>query len=164
MSAATAIVLGAAVRPDGTPSAALHRRTLHAIGLYRSGAVARLVLSGAATGATISEAEAMARLCRAEGLPETAFLCEDRARSTIENLAFSRACFDGMPPGPLVLVTDGYHARRARLAARILGLEVVVSSPAAPDLPWPRRLRLTLREALATLWYALRFATVSARR
>ncbi|SOC05690.1 YdcF family protein [Rhodobacter maris] len=161
MSDAVAVVLGARVAPDGTPSAAVLRRTRHAVALYRVGEVSGLVLTGAAFPPAPSEAEAMARICRAADVPEAALTLEPRARTTRENLAFSAAL---APGARLVIVTDTYHAARAGLAARQLGLAVTLSCPSAPDLPLRKRFTLALREALARLWYRLRYGFVSAKR
>ncbi|MFD2174133.1 YdcF family protein [Rhodobacter lacus] len=161
MSAPVAIVLGARIAPDGTPSAAVVRRTRHAIALYRAGEVSHLVLSGAAFDGAPSEAAVMAQLCRAAGVPEVALTLEPRARTTRENLTFSAAL---VPGARRVVVTDAYHAARAALAARQLGLAVVLSCPPAPELAPRQRLKLALREALARLWYRLRYGRFSATR
>ena len=46
LHAAAIVVLGARVRPDGRPSAALERRMRVAISLYQAGVAPRLLLSG----------------------------------------------------------------------------------------------------------------------
>ncbi|EPX76412.1 hypothetical protein Salmuc_02914 [Salipiger mucosus DSM 16094] len=53
----------------------------------------------------------------------------------------------------VVVVTDGYHAPRARLVARRLGLVARSSSPRARLSR--RRLRAALREVPAYVWYGL---------
>src|SRR6476620_466179 len=68
------VVLGCRVRPDGSPSSPMRRRVALAVTLYQSGAAPLLVLSGG--GAPVSEAQAMAELARAAGVPGTALLCE----------------------------------------------------------------------------------------
>ncbi|SOC12235.1 DUF218 domain-containing protein [Rhodobacter sp. JA431] len=150
----TALVLGARVAPDGAPSAALRRRVGHAVKLYQTGQVARLILSGGAFDGAPAEATVMADLCRDAGLPESALVLEPRARNTRENFTCAKPLISDPA---LIVVTDTYHARRARLAARGLGLTISLSCPPAPDLPAVKRSKLALREAVASLWYLVRY-------
>ncbi|MBZ4022820.1 hypothetical protein CKO11_10145 [Rhodobacter sp. TJ_12] len=155
MTPRIALVLGARVAPDGTPSAALRRRVAHAISLYQAGQVGRLILSGGAFDGAPAEATVMADLCRAAGLPAAALIQEPKARNTRENFTCARPLLGAETA--LVVVTDRYHARRARLAAGGLGLSLRLSCPPAPDLAWHQYLKLAAREAVASLWYALRY-------
>lgn len=70
------------------------------------------------------EGVSMGRYLAEQGIPEEQILIEDRAKDTIENLRFSdelvRAQRSG---GRLWLVTSDYHALRAGLASRQLGLD-----------------------------------------
>ncbi len=147
------LILGARVLPDGSPSPALKRRALHAAGLYRSGHVDRLIASGAGTGAPLSEARAAHDLCRAEGVPEDRIRLEETARSTYENI---KASLPLIAPGEeVVLITDRYHAPRARLVARRLGLDATSAAPSLRGAPLVPLARNCAREALAWIWYAL---------
>jgi len=131
---AAIVVLGARVRPDGRPSAALERRMRVAISLYRAGAAPRLVLSGGGRQA-VPEAEAMRDLALAAGVPASALIIEPRSRTTLENASETAKL---LPNGhdAVVLVTDSYHALRARLLFRIAGLTVVgVQTASVPLRP-----------------------------
>lgn len=140
----TAIVLGAAVRPDGTASPMLRRRTLHAAQLFRRGEVARAVLCGGVGRHGPSEASVMAQILLQEGVPEEALVLEDRSTDTITNISHAVALCPRMRE--VVIVTERYHARRARLIARHLGLQARSSCPEGG--PRGKRLRrATLREA-----------------
>lgn len=143
-----ALVLGAKVSASGAPSRALLRRTQHAIALFQVGQVSGLILSGG--GAPISEAEVMAQICRAAGLPERALHLEPKARTTADNLRFA-APISAKAGADLLIVTDTWHLARAQLAAKRLGLSAAGS---APEGPKPRR-RVRLRETLALLGYWL---------
>jgi len=147
-----ALVLGASVKPDGAPSAALSRRVAHAASLYREGRVGRIVLSGGPPGAVPAEAEVMARLCREAGVPDAAILTETRAASTAENIRLSLPILRRERIARVILVTDRFHAPRAAAVARDAGLAVTLSCPAA-RIPPLRLLRLRLREALAMTLY-----------
>ena len=153
-----ALVLGAAVRPGGTPSAALERRARHAAGLWRAGEVRALVLSGGERTHPPAEAEVMARVCRTEGVPEAAMLLERAALTTEENILLSHPLLERLGARDLVLVTDSYHAARARLVARRAGYAVRTSCPRIGDAPRWRVLRAWAREAVALCWYWLRGA------
>lgn len=70
------------------------------------------------------EGVSMARYLREQGIADEQILVEDRARDTFENLEFSDALVRAQrPDGQLWLVTSDYHALRAAMASRKLGLD-----------------------------------------
>jgi len=148
-----AFILGAAVWPDGQPSPALKRRVLHGAALYHAGEASRLICCGGVGKHAPSEAEVMARLLRAQGVPEAALVLEDLSTSTRENIAFGLEVSGAR--GPILLITDGYHAPRACATARALGVQARASCPQHKPLP-----RTYLREGAAWLkflwWRGLR--------
>lgn len=78
-----------------------------------------------------AEAAAMAEYLVEHGVPAERVLPEDRSRTTEENLRFSRAVADGaLPggaaPGHLLVATNNYHAPRAALLSRRLGVDADV--------------------------------------
>jgi len=153
---AAALVMGARVLAGGQASAALKRRALWAARLYREGHVARIIASGGPPGAKPSEAEVIRRLCRTAGVADADIITEDRAASTAENIRHSLPLLARHGIGTLWIVTDGYHARRARLTARAHGLSPRLSCPPATGTGRLRLLRLHLREVPALAYYALR--------
>lgn len=152
------IVLGAAVRSDGSPSPALRRRVEHAVGLLRAHADACLLFTGGLGRYPPSEAEVMARIAEQHGIAREQMLLEERAANTGESARFCAALLAGRVVGSMVLVTDAYHQRRARLAFRRAGLSVAGSSPSVPPTAsrWARTRRV-LREWLGLVWYGLTF-------
>jgi len=93
-----------------------------------------LVLSGGqGVDEDVSEGEAMAAYARAHGAPEDLVRVEARSRSTEENLAFSRDLLMAEGHGTsLVVATNGFHAFRAAIIARELGIDAqVVGAPTA---------------------------------
>ena len=100
----------------------------------------------------------MARICRAEGVPETALLLETKALTTEENIVLSGPLIAAFHPPSVIIVTDRYHAARARLVARRLGLPLRVECPELIDAPRWRVARAWMREAVALTWYWLRGA------
>jgi uncharacterized SAM-binding protein YcdF (DUF218 family) len=139
-----ALVLGAAVRPDGSPSPTLRRRTLQAAALWHRGEVAWIIPCGGLGRFPPAEAEAMRALLLSEGVPPEAIRIEDRSRSTHENILNALPILRDLGVEDVVVVTDLTHAPRARLIARGLGLRATSSSPSLRGA----RLRYTFRQAL----------------
>lgn len=159
-----ALVLGAAVWPGGEPSPTLRRRARHAANLFAQGAVSHVIGCGGLGRHPPSEAAVIRAICMAAGVPETAILCEDRSRSTLENIENALPLLRGLGCPPVVIVTDRYHAGRARLVARHFGLEATASCPDQVGTPKGRLLRSWLREIPALLAYALRLGLSGRRR
>ncbi|MDA5093606.1 YdcF family protein [Aliiroseovarius sp. KMU-50] len=151
-----ALVLGAALRPDGLPSPALMRRARHAAELWHQGKAEQIIASGGMEQSGRSEAEAMQEVLIAEGVPESNIICEKLARNTWENLSLSREL---LPDGAMVvLVTDRYHAFRAGLMAQRLRMDVEFDCPRTPRTPVWVRFKGYTREAFALLVFLFRLA------
>ncbi|MCK8483741.1 YdcF family protein [Aliiroseovarius sp. S2029] len=149
-----AIVLGAAVRPDGSASPALARRARAAADLYQRGQVDQIIASGGVPRAGHSEASVIAQICVQAGVPAAAIQIEDQSANTLENIRNSKTLLP--PDAQVVLVTDRYHAFRARLTAREFGLSPVSESPSLMPNKVHRIIRGYGREAAALLLYVLR--------
>jgi uncharacterized SAM-binding protein YcdF (DUF218 family) len=122
------VVLGARIGADGTASAALARRVELGVALFRAGLAKRLVLSGGGRGRTretAREADIMRAIAIAAGVPADALLIERESRNTVENAIETARLLDRVDARAVLLVTDRYHAPRARLLFRIAGLRVV---------------------------------------
>ena len=124
--------------------------------MWQAGQVDCLLLCGGQVRGPVSEASVAARLCAEAGVPGHLLHLEDQSRDTLENLRNARPLLAQLSAGEVVLVTDPAHARRARLVAQRLGIEVRSACPEAPV-----RLRALLREALARLWYRWRLRGLS---
>lgn len=125
-----ALVLGSYLAPDGTPLPSMIGRVDHAVALYKSGRVKRLVLSGGVAKGGHTEAQAMRDLALAAGVPAEAMVLEEDSRSTIENFACSRALFEKLGDKRVLLVTEPWHMTRAMLLAHRHGL-FPMQSPAS---------------------------------
>ena len=145
-----ALILGAAVWPDGVPSPTLRRRTLHAAALWHRGQVQALIPCGGLGLHPPTEAEAMRILLLAEGVTAEAIRLEDRSRNTLENIRFALPILADLGATQAVIVTDATHAPRARMIARRLGLPAASSSPSLRGGHLPTMLRQSLREIPAT--------------
>jgi uncharacterized SAM-binding protein YcdF (DUF218 family) len=98
-----------------------------AAGLFRQGRIETLVLTGGVNRITgRNEARSMFTYCKELGIPEQRILIEPCARSTIENLLFSRELLikeGGLGGGRrpvIVVVSKSYQSGRARLIAESL--------------------------------------------
>lgn len=125
--------------------------------LYRAGRVAAVMGCGGTGRHGPSEAAVIARLCREAGLPDTAILHEDRSTRTRENLLNARDILSDLG-ARAVIVTDSYHAPRARLIAWQIGLSATHSTPGWRGIGPRHRLRHIPREALALLATLLRLS------
>ncbi|WP_259919482.1 YdcF family protein [Jannaschia sp. M317] len=147
-----ALVLGAAVRADGTPSPSLALRVDHAVALYRAGRVGAICVAGGVGRHGPAEGTVGRARARAAGVPDADLIVEVASRNTAQNIANARSLLAGRP---VVIVSHRWHLPRAWLAARLLGLTVTASGPRG-QLSWPRAALAILREAAATPLTALR--------
>lgn len=102
------VVLGAAVRADGTGSPALLRRVDGALHLHRQRS--RIVVVSGGGAGPLPEADVMAAALRRAGVADTHIVREGKSANTAENAAFVAALIGDLP---VLVVTDGYHMRRA---------------------------------------------------
>lgn len=150
-----AIVLGARIESDGTPSPAMARRVIHAVDLLHRGCVGALLMTGGATTTVTPEAWAMRQLALDAGAPPEFVHVEDKALNTIENALYSAPLVRLHNWKRLVVVTDSFHLPRARYIFRRFGLAVEMSGarPKRPSRDW---WLAHLREAAAIPWTILR--------
>jgi SanA protein len=139
-----AIVLGARVYADGTPSAMVADRLDIAIELYKLGKVDRLLLSGDHGQTTYDEVNAMLEYVVDRGVPDQAVFTDHAGFDTYDTMYRARDVF---LVKTAIVVTQGYHLFRAVYTARALGLE---ASGVSADLrPYLHPLRNQAREILA---------------
>jgi uncharacterized SAM-binding protein YcdF (DUF218 family) len=123
----------------------MERRMQVAISLYRAGVAPLMLLSGGGDRA-VPEADVMRGLAIAAGVPESALLLEPDSRNTQENATHATALLGARRVTDIFLVTDRYHAVRARLLFRLAGL-AVRSVHVAPMSP-RRRTAMLVTESL----------------
>jgi uncharacterized SAM-binding protein YcdF (DUF218 family) len=97
-----------------------------------------VVSGGKGADERVSEAQAMAGYLTGRGFPAARLILEDRSRTTEENLLFSKAIMDERRPGARwVIVTSSFHALRAAIIARRLGIDGQVTGAPTPGYAWP---------------------------
>ena len=145
LSRPVALVLGAAVWADG-PSPTLRRRSLHAAAAFHAGRVSHLIACGGMGRHPPTEADAIRAILLHAGVPAHAISLEDGSTNTMENIANALPMLQRLSTRSVLIVTDGYHAPRARLIARKLGLQAQSTSPAPTGMRRGQWLRYVLRE------------------
>jgi vancomycin permeability regulator SanA len=118
--APVALVLGAEVYPDGTPSAFLARRLDLARRLLEAGRASVLLLSGDGAAPEYDEPEAMRAYLAAAGVPAGRMVLDRFGLDTYDS-CFRAARVYGARR--LLVVTQNYHLPRAVGTARALGLD-----------------------------------------
>jgi uncharacterized SAM-binding protein YcdF (DUF218 family) len=124
------IVLGAGLGPGGQVPPLLASRLDRGQAIWASlnrqatGPGPLLIVSGGkGDDEQAAEATAMAAYLTSRGFPADHLLLEDRSRNTEENLLFSKAIMDQVQPGArCTIVTSDFHAFRAAMIARRLGI------------------------------------------
>jgi len=101
----------------------------HAAGLYRQGVAPVIVVTGGKQeGDRVSQGLAAYDYLRSLGVPDEALLVEVDGRNTFTELSATAAILASSGRGnEVMLVTDGYHARRSALTAAEVGLDAKVS-------------------------------------
>ncbi len=117
--APVALVLGAQVYPDGTPSSFLAARLDLASRLYTAGRVRVLLLSGDGRAAEYDEPAAMRAYLLRAGVPAAVIVTDDYGLDTYDSCVRARRIFG---VSALTVVTQSYHLPRAVGTARALGL------------------------------------------
>lgn len=122
------LVLGAGLKPDGTPNHMLRDRLDEGIELYREGAAPKILLSGDNGQEEYDEVNAMKDYVLKEGIPSEDIFMDHAGFSTYESMYRARDIF---LVKKAIIVTQKYHQYRALYTARGLGLESwgVVSEP-----------------------------------
>ena len=142
-----AIVFGAGLRRDGTPTTVLRDRVETAVELYRQGKVSKLLMSGDNRFEYYNEPEAMRQYAISLGVPKDAIVLDYAGRRTYDSCYRAKAVF-GVESA--LLVTQKFHLPRALFLCNALGIKSI--GVEANNLNY-RRISLlywNLREQFAT--------------
>ncbi len=143
-----AIVFGAGLWRDGSPTPVLEDRVTTAVELYRAGKVEKLLLSGDNRFVHYNEPAAMQRLAISLGVPERDIVLDYAGRRTYDTCYRAGAIF-GVRQA--ILVTQAFHLPRAVYTCNRLGVEAVgVCADRRVYEPFSM-LYWNVRELLATL-------------
>lgn len=145
-----AMVFGAGLLPDGSPSPMLADRVDAAVELYKAGKVQRLLMTGDNSSVGYNEVAAMKRRAVDQEVPPSKVNLDYAGFRTYDSCYRAKAIF-GVERA--ILVTQRYHLPRALYLARSFGIEAV--GLAAGREYYPRQEYYDLREfaALVVTWY-----------
>lgn len=143
-----AIVFGAEVKKDGTPSLVLKDRIETAAALYKSGKVEKLLMSGDNRFEDYNEPESMRQYALTLGIPDADIVLDFAGRRTYDTCFRAREIF-GVDSA--VLITQGFHLARSLFLCKAFGIDAI--GVEAENYYYLKRLRLVwnTRELLATV-------------
>lgn len=147
-----AIVFGAGLQRDGSPSPVLRDRVVTAANLYFAGKVQVLLFSGDNRFVDYNEPGAMRAYAVSLGVPDEAIVLDYAGRRTYDTCYRAKHIFE---VDEAVLVTQAYHLPRALFTCNALGVKSV--GVAADQRTYSRASMLSwnIRElpaSLAALW------------
>lgn len=115
-----AIIFGAGLRRDGSPTAVLRDRVETGASLYFSGRVEKLLMSGDNSEAFYNEPGAMRTYALSLGVPQEAIVLDYSGRRTYDTCYRAKAVF-GVDSA--LLVTQRFHLPRALFLCNVLGVK-----------------------------------------
>ncbi len=138
------LVLGAGVRPDGTPSLMLKDRLDKAVELYEEGVSDKILVSGDHREDNYDEVNTMKNYLIEAGIPSEAIYMDHAGLSTYDSMYRAVHVF-GVKTA--VVVTQKYHMYRAVYNAESLGIEAYGVS--AKDVSYNGQTYREIREVIA---------------
>ena len=149
------LVLGAGLRPDGTPSTFLRRRLAAAAELYAAGTVAVILVSGDNSTVSHDEPTAMRDWLVDAGVPEDVVVRDFAGFDTHDTCVRAHEVF-GVTNA--VVITQDYHLRRALFSCAQAGIDVVGQGVSSSSVEPAKAVIYRIRELPASLkaaWDAL---------
>ena len=138
------IILGCAIRKDGTPSPLLRGRIDRALEFARkqkelTGREINFVASGGkGSDEIISESACIRNYLLEQGVPEERIITEDRSTDTFENMKFSKEkILAADPDGKVAFATTNYHVFRSGLFARRVKMRAIGVGAPTRWYYWP---------------------------
>jgi vancomycin permeability regulator SanA len=150
-----ALVLGAGLRPDGSPSTYLRRRLDAARALYEDGTVRVILVSGDNGSVSHDEPSAMRDYLVETGVPADRIVLDAAGFDTHDSCVRAREVFG---VSQAVVITQGYHLPRALFSCRAAGIRVTGVGVSAASVHPEQAVVWRLREIPASYkaaWDAL---------
>jgi uncharacterized SAM-binding protein YcdF (DUF218 family) len=132
-----AFVLGCPANPDGSVSLCERCRVKTAVRAFRAGKVRNLIFTGGAAHSPDVEADVMARLAVARGVPPASVIREGSALTTWQNIHNSERIARARGFRTILFISTADHLPRARRIARFWGIGDARSGYLACDLEEP---------------------------
>jgi len=143
-----AIVFGAGLRRDGTPSPILQDRVKAAADLYFAGKVEKILMSGDNRFLDYNEPGAMLNFALDLGVPQKDIVLDYAGRRTYDTCYRAKSIFG---VNDALLVTQRYHLPRAVLTCNALGLKSAGVIADQRDYRSPAKEYWAVREVAATI-------------
>jgi uncharacterized SAM-binding protein YcdF (DUF218 family) len=143
------IVLGYKADSDGNPTPRQLARVTEGVHEYMRGVAPRLVLTGGAASNRFVEAQVMARVAEAQGIPASAIFVEPKAQNTIENACFATHIMKAHGWKSAEVVSSSSHLPRAAMIFSELPIEWRMH--AAPSLEPPSPIVSAATDVIETL-------------
>lgn len=138
------LVLGASVKPDGSPSDILADRLEVACDLYKAGCAEKLIVSGDNRNTHYNESDNMKKYCVENGVPYNAVLVDHAGYDTYASVYRTWYVYGAHD---VMIVTQAYHLYRALMIAHLLGMKV--QGVAADKGYYDDQTMYSIREAFA---------------
>lgn len=149
------IILGCAVRKDGTPSPILAGRVERAVQFYKkqeemTGKKAFFITSGGkGSDECISESRCMRNYLLELGIPKEQILEENQSETTFQNMKYSKVIIQNVnPEGKVIYSTTKFHVFRSGILARRHKIRAQGIGAKTKWYFWPNA---TVREVVAML-------------
>ena len=144
----TAIVFGAGLRRDGSPTPVLKDRVRAGVDLYLSGKVKKLLLSGDNRFHNYNEPAAMAIYAQELGVPSKDLIIDNSGKSTYDTCLRAKQIFK---IERTILVTQSFHLPRALFICNHIGIDSTGVSADLREYSFPSLIFWNLRELAAGL-------------
>jgi SanA protein len=144
--APVAIVLGASVKNDGTPSDALRDRVDAGADLFRRGIVDSILMTGDDGQFAVNEIKAMVSAAREDGVPEQAIQTDGHGYRTYESC---KRAHDVYGITQAIVVTQRFHLGRALYLCNSLGIDT--TGMVADRQPYVRIVWFWIRDLLSSV-------------
>ena len=149
-----AVILGAKVNLDNSPSDPLYKRTLEAINLYKQGKVDYIIATGGVGLGPTPESLVSGQIEVNQGVPANKILFEDSSHTTFQNIEDIKSTADKYKIKSVVIVSDRFHVARGVLVAKYFGFNPVYwDYPNEDYYPTWLLIQNYAREAAALLYY-----------
>jgi vancomycin permeability regulator SanA len=116
------VIMGAAVRQDGTPSGAMRRRIVGALTLGKGSPDPFYLVTGGVGRWGPSEAEVMKAELLAAGVPENQIATEDASNDTLSSIVNCTLIIREQGADSVSVCSDRYHIVRCRWLFCLLGI------------------------------------------
>lgn len=122
-----ALVLGAGSH-EGKISRVFEERCHHAIQLYKSNKVKKILITGGyGENQAVSDSRAASRYIQQHGIPDSDILLEEASTRTLENLIFAQEIMQRNDLSSALIVSDPLHMKRAMRMVELIGITALPS-------------------------------------